>query len=77
LDWNAIPPLLTPEAARAMPLRALLERVDRFTAAHPEFTVAAPYTTLSGLWEVSDDRGTSQWDNGTRMIDDLERRYPS
>jgi hypothetical protein len=77
LDWDAIPSLLTLESARAMPLRALLERVDRFTAAHPEFTVAAPHTTLSGLWEVSDDRGTSQWDNGTRMIDDLERRYPS
>jgi hypothetical protein len=68
-------PLLTPEAARATPLRTLLDRVDAFTREHPEITVAAPYATLSRLWEVSGAGGTSQWDNGFRMMDSLERRY--
>jgi hypothetical protein len=37
--------------------------------------IAAPYNTLSGLWEVRKD-GTAQWDNGFRMMDDLARHYP-
>jgi hypothetical protein len=57
-------------------LRPLLDRVDDFQHRHPEFTIAAPYNTLSGLWEVRDGNGTAQWDNGLRMINDLERRYP-
>jgi hypothetical protein len=57
-------------------LRPLLDRVDDFQRRHPEFAIAAPYNTLSGLWEVWDGKGTAQWDNGFRMMDDLERRYP-
>jgi hypothetical protein len=56
--------------------RPLLARVDAFVRKHPEFKIAFPYNTLSGLWEVWDGNGTAQWDNGFRMIDDLERRYP-
>jgi hypothetical protein len=56
--------------------RPLLARVDAFVRKHPEFRIAFPYNTLSGLWEVWDGSGTAQWDNGFRMIDDLERRYP-
>jgi hypothetical protein len=68
-------PLLTPETARATPLHTLLGRVDAFTRKHPDITIAAPYTTLSKLWEVSGVSGTSQWDNGFRMMDFLEQRY--
>jgi hypothetical protein len=57
-------------------LRPLLDRVDAFTRKHPDFTIAAPYTTRSGLWEVRDGSGTAQWDNGFRMMADLEARYP-
>jgi hypothetical protein len=67
--------LLTPETARATPLRSLLDRVDAFARKHPEITVAAPYTTFSKLWEVSGAGGTSQWDNGFRMMAFLEQRY--
>jgi hypothetical protein len=56
--------------------RPLLDRVDAFTRRHPEFAIAAPYNTLSGLWEVRQGGGTAQWDNGFRMMDDLEARYP-
>ena len=56
--------------------RPLLDRVDAFMAAHPGFTIAAPYCVPSGLWEVSDGKGTAQWDNGFRMMADLERRHP-
>jgi hypothetical protein len=68
-------PLLTPEAARATPLRSLLDRVDAFTRRYPEIVIGAPYTTFSKLWEVHGPGGTSQWDNGFRMIDFLEQRY--
>jgi hypothetical protein len=50
--------------------------VDAFTRKHPEFKIAAPYNTLSGLWEVRKGDGTAQWDNGFRMMSDLESRYP-
>jgi hypothetical protein len=68
-------PLLTPGAARVTRLRSLLDRVDAFTGKHPEITIAAPCATFSKLWEVSGAGGTSQWDNGFRMIDFLEQRY--
>jgi hypothetical protein len=67
--------MLTPDAARATPLRPLLERVDAFTSKHRGFMIAAPYTTFSKLWEVSGPGGTTQWDNGFRMMDFLEQRY--
>jgi hypothetical protein len=51
--------------------------VDDFQRRHPEFTIAAHYATFGGLWEVrKDGDGTAQWDNGFRMMDDLEARYP-
>jgi hypothetical protein len=68
-------PLPAPEAARATPLRTLLGRVDAFNRKHPDITIAAPCTTFSKLWEVSGASGTSQWDNGFRMMDFLEQRY--
>jgi hypothetical protein len=55
--------------------RPLLDRVDTFMRRHRGFIIAPPYNTLSGLWEVSDGKGTAQWDNGYRMMDNLERRY--
>jgi hypothetical protein len=68
-------PLLTPDAARATPPRSLLDRIDAFAGKHPGITIAAPYTTFSKLWEVTGTGGTSQWDNGFRMMDFLEQRY--
>jgi hypothetical protein len=56
--------------------RPLLDRVDAFQRRYPEITIAAPYCTLSHLWEVRTGDGTAQWDNGVRMMDDLEARYP-
>jgi hypothetical protein len=67
--------LLTSEAARATPLRSLLDRMDAFTRQHPEISIAPPYTTFSKLWEVHGPSGTSQWDNGFRMMAFLEQRY--
>ena len=55
--------------------RTLLDRIDKLTA-RTGLLISAPYNNLSGLWEVSDGKGTAQWDNGRRMIDDLEMRYP-
>lgn len=68
-------PLLTPEAARATPLRTLLDRIDRFQRLHPGMSISAPYVNRSGKWEVCDGKGTALWDNGFRMMDDLESRY--
>jgi hypothetical protein len=60
-----------------MPQLSLLNRIDAFTRRRPEFKIAAPYTTFSKLWEVhKSGDGTTQWDNGFRMMDDLEARYP-
>jgi hypothetical protein len=57
--------------------RSLLARVDAFTRKHPDIKIAAHYTTLSKLWEVTGPgEGTTAYDNGFRMMDDLERRYP-
>ena len=50
-------------------------RGGAFTRRHPEFTIAAPYNTLSKLWEVRTGNGTAQWDNGFRMMNFLEQRY--
>src|SRR5271168_2411192 len=47
--------------------RPLLERVDVFVRRHPGFTIAAPYNTLSGLWEVRAGDSTTGYDNGFRM----------
>jgi hypothetical protein len=82
-------PLLTPEAARSAPQRALLDRVDEFRRRHPEIKIAAPYTVPSRKWEVSepsvtDENGdplsgdpTRAYGNGTEMMNDLEQRYPN
>jgi hypothetical protein len=67
---------LTDEGALKTPLRPLLDRVDAFTRRHPEITVSAPYNNFSGLWEVHTKGGVSQWDNGHRMMDELEERHP-
>jgi hypothetical protein len=68
-------PQLTPQGSRETSSRPLLDRVDAFTGKHPEITIGAPYGTFSKLWEVSGRGGTSQWDNGFRMMDFLEQRY--
>jgi hypothetical protein len=55
----------------------LTERIDRFQRAHREYTIGAPWATLSGYWEVS-VRGkadTTAYDNGQRMMDILEAGY--
>jgi hypothetical protein len=56
--------------------RPLLDRVDAFQRRNPGITIAAPYNTLSRLWEVRTGDGTALWDNGRQMMDDLEARYP-
>ncbi|HEY0937082.1 MAG TPA: hypothetical protein VGD91_25510 [Trebonia sp.] len=77
MDDDDLPqrPPLTSAAARTTPLRSLLDRVDAFQCRNPQFTIAAPYATHSKLWEVTDDTGMSQWDNGFRMMTWLETRY--
>ena len=67
------------EAMTPRPRRApLTERIDRFQRAHPELRIAAPWATRSGLWEVSvhGKADTTAYDNGHRMMDTLEARYP-
>jgi hypothetical protein len=56
--------------------RPLLDRVDAFMRRHPEFTIAAPYTTFSKLWEVHKGESTTAYDNGFGMMNELEARYP-
>jgi hypothetical protein len=69
---------LTEESARGTPLRPLLDRIDRFTAAHPEVTVSAPYNNRSGKWELSEPgKAPMAYDTGRAMIAELEQRYPS
>ncbi|HEX3517120.1 MAG TPA: hypothetical protein VHT26_24275 [Trebonia sp.] len=69
---------LTEDSARDTPLRPLLDRIDRFRAAHPEIRVSAPYSNGTGKWEVSEpDKAAVAYDNGHAMIAELEKRYPS
>lgn len=65
---------MTPQADRA----PLTERIDRFQQRHRELRIAAPWATRSGLWEVSvhAKADTTAYDNGHRMMDTLEARYP-
>jgi hypothetical protein len=56
--------------------RSLLDRVETFQRRNPGIRIAPWYATFSKLWEVSDGKGTAQWDNGFRMMDYLEQRYP-
>jgi hypothetical protein len=64
---------MTPQPDRA----PMTDRVDRFQRAHPEFRIAAPWATRSGMWEVSVRGATDNtaYDNGHRMMDALEARY--
>jgi hypothetical protein len=66
--------IMTPQPGRA----PLTDRIDRFQRAHPELRIAAPWATRSGLWEVSlhGKADTTAYDNGHRMMDTLEARYP-
>jgi hypothetical protein len=58
-------------------LRPLLARVEAFQRRNPGIKIAAHYTTFSKLWEVTGPGdGTTAYDNGFRMMDDLEARYP-
>jgi hypothetical protein len=66
----------------------MLDRVDEFRRRHPEIKVAAPYAVPSHKWEVSEPSVTDEndeppsghptraYDNGTEMMNDLEKRYP-
>jgi hypothetical protein len=56
----------------------LTERIGRFRQRHRELRIAAPWATRSGLWEVSahGKADTTAYDNGHRMMDTLEARYP-
>ena len=66
---------LTPESARATPLRTVLDRIDALSK-RTGLKISPWYCTLSGKWEVSGPDGTSLYDNGRRMIDELERTFP-
>ena len=57
----------------------LTERIDRFEKRSPAvFIAAAPWGTRSGLWEVQrPDHAAEAFDNGQRMMDELEERYPA
>lgn len=65
---------MTPQPNRA----PLTERIDRFQQRHPGFMIAAPWATRSGYWEVSvhGKADTTAYDNGHRMMNLLEARYP-
>jgi hypothetical protein len=57
--------------------RSLLARVEAFQRRNPGIKIAPWYATLSKLWEVSGPGdGTTLYDNGFRMMDDLEERFP-
>lgn len=44
--------------------------------AHPEITILTPLTSLSGLWELTTDDGTTTYyDDCEMMLDHLERRF--
>lgn len=57
---------------------SLSERLERFEKRNPAVFIAAPWGTRSGKWEVSAPGRTAEaFDNGTRMMDELEKRYPA
>jgi hypothetical protein len=57
--------------------RTLVDRIDAFQRTHPGIRIAPHYATFSRLWEVTGPGdGTTQYDNGYRMMDFLEQRYP-
>jgi hypothetical protein len=75
---DALPqrPPLTPESARATPVRTVLDRIDALSK-RTGLKISPWYVTLSGKWEVTSPQGgTSFWDNGRRMIDALEETFP-
>jgi hypothetical protein len=64
-------------AGEDLAARPLLDRVDAFQHRNPGVKIVPPYNTLSKLWEVSGPGdGITAYDNGFRMMDDLEERYP-
>ena len=54
----------------------LVSYVRRFKQDHPEITIAYPFDTASGLFEVTEGGIVSSFETGTAMIVDLWDRYP-
>jgi hypothetical protein len=51
--------------------------VDAFQRRNPGIKIVPPYNTFSKLWEVSGPGdGITAYDNGFRMMADIEERYP-
>jgi hypothetical protein len=59
------------------PANTLTARLERFERAHPEILISAPWATASGRWQVIADGEATSYDNGFKMVDALERRYPA
>jgi hypothetical protein len=56
---------------------SLNTRIERIERAHPEILISAPWATRSGRWQVIADGEATSYDNGFKMIDALEKRYPA
>jgi hypothetical protein len=57
-----------------------MARIDQISMRQPAILITPPYKTASGKWEVTEPgRPTASYepDQGNRMLDDLDRRYPS
>jgi hypothetical protein len=56
---------------------SLNERIERIERAHPEVLISAPWATRSGRWQVIAGGEAESFENGFKMVDALEKRYPS
>lgn len=55
--------------------RPLLDRLDAFTAAHPDVKVSAPWAA-GGEWKVTEPGGQpATYPTCMQMMNDLEARY--
>jgi hypothetical protein len=56
---------------------SVLARRQVLEARHPEISITTPFENASRKWQVYvPGEGTALYDNGGRMMDTLEERYP-
>ena len=56
---------------------SVLARRESFEARHPEIVITTPFENASRKWEVYvPGEGAALYDDGGRMMDALEERYP-
>jgi hypothetical protein len=55
---------------------SLNERIERIERRHTEILISAPWATRSARWQVTAGGEAESFDNGWKMLAELEKRYP-